>query len=393
MQQQVAATDHSLCTGPATSCSNTLRRHVAATSRFVCTGEFCKNLRLCNRIFSQQQVAQILSDYHIQRLTGKDIKQDWQYQFLDRNCPDLLSLSNKVNNFFTSLTDHFTPLEPPVLAPQEVPPEFPVSEREAFQALSAVKIGKAIGPDCIPNRVLKEFAQELAPVVKDIYNASLIEGYFPDALKASLLNPIPKISPPQQIESDLRPIALTCSLAKVLEGFTRDRLITQVFHQIGPRQFARAGHSTTDALIYMYLLQAVYEAVDSGSCGARMFFADYFKGFDKIDHSVLIEELRNMHVHPVLVNWMIAFLCNRTQAVRTLYLSGKLPRAVYQRGTKLGVILFTIMTNNLLRSWNLRIKFVDETTALEIIPRNSASLLNFVTNDIYAFSVFLKITE
>ena len=47
---------------------------------------------------------------HIKRLTGKDIKQDWQNQFLDRNCPNLLSLSNKVNNFFTSLTDHFTPL-------------------------------------------------------------------------------------------------------------------------------------------------------------------------------------------------------------------------------------------------------------------------------------------
>lgn len=59
-------------------------------------------------------------------------------------------------------------------------------------------------------------------------------------------------------------------------------------HQINPRQFARAGHSTTDALIY--LLQAVYEAVDTGNCGARLFFADYSKGFDMIDHSVLIEE-------------------------------------------------------------------------------------------------------
>ena len=58
----------------------------------------------------------------------------------------------------------------------------------------------------------------------------------------------------------------------------------------------------------------------------------------------------------------------------------------YHRGTKVGVILFTIMKNNLLRSWNLRIKFVDDTTALEIIPRNSDSLLNFATNDIYAFS-------
>ena len=39
LQQQVAATDHSMCTGPATSCSNKLRRHVAATNRFVCAGE------------------------------------------------------------------------------------------------------------------------------------------------------------------------------------------------------------------------------------------------------------------------------------------------------------------------------------------------------------------
>ena len=51
-----------MCTSPATSWSNKLRRHVAATNRFVCTGEFCDNLSLCNRILSQQQVAQILSD-------------------------------------------------------------------------------------------------------------------------------------------------------------------------------------------------------------------------------------------------------------------------------------------------------------------------------------------
>ena len=43
--QHVAATDHSVCTGRATSCSNKVRRHVAATNRFVCTGEFlCKSL-------------------------------------------------------------------------------------------------------------------------------------------------------------------------------------------------------------------------------------------------------------------------------------------------------------------------------------------------------------
>lgn len=48
--------------------------------------------------------------------------------------------------------------------------------------------------------------------------------------------------------------------------------------------------------------------MDTGICGARLFFADYSKGFDMIDHNVLIDELRNLYVHPVLVNWIIAFL-------------------------------------------------------------------------------------
>ena len=46
LQHHVAATDHSMCTGQATSCSNKVRRHVAATNRFVCTGEFLWKISL-----------------------------------------------------------------------------------------------------------------------------------------------------------------------------------------------------------------------------------------------------------------------------------------------------------------------------------------------------------
>ena len=48
--------------------------------------------------------------------------------------------------------------------------------------------------------------------------------------------------------------------------------------------------------------------------------------------------------------------------------------------TKLGVILFKVMTNNLLRDWKLTIK------ALEIFLGTCCSLLNLVANDIYNFS-------
>ena len=59
----------------------------------------------------------------------------------------------------------------------------------------------------------------------------------------------------------------------------------------------------------------------------------------------------------------------------------KSPNAGIPQGTKLGVILFSVMTNELLIDWNLRTKFVDDTSALEIIPRNSTSLMNVVAEN------------
>ena len=45
------------------------------------------------------------------------------------------------------------------------------------------------------------------------------------------------------------------------------------------------------------------------------------------------------------------------------------------------------MTNNLLHDWHLRIKFVDDTSALEIIPMNAISLINTAVSDIHDFSI------
>lgn len=64
-----------------------------------------------------------------------------------------------------------------IRSPKDIPSEFIVRESDAFKApslsLSAVKIHKAIRPDFIPNRIVKEFVQELAPVFRDIHNLYL----------------------------------------------------------------------------------------------------------------------------------------------------------------------------------------------------------------------------
>jgi hypothetical protein len=49
------------------------------------------------------------------------------------------------------------------------------------------------------------------------------------------------------------------------------------------------------------------------------------------------------------------------------------------QGTKLGPILFAILTNSLLKDWQGRVKFVDDTTLLEIVPRCSPYYMSLLT--------------
>ena len=50
-----------------------------------------------------------------------------------------------------------------------------------------------------------------------------------------------------------------------------------------------AGKSTEQALLY--ILHPSLEALDRGGCYLRLFFADFKKGFDLIDHLILMEKL------------------------------------------------------------------------------------------------------
>ena len=249
-----------------------------------------------------------------------------------------------------------------------------------------MKSNKSSGPDRVPTRVWKEFAYEMAPVVSDIYNCSLCEGNVPDLMKMSLVTPVPKVTPPKKLEEDLRPITLTTPLAKILEGFTVEHLLKQVADKLDIKQFSISGKSTTHALVY--LLHCILETLDKGNLYARVFFADFSKGFDLVDHNALLNELHFLKVHNVIVKWLCSFLNNRTQVVRvgTALSAPVTPRGGIPQGTKSAPLLFTILVNRLVNQWPNRIKYVDDTTIFEVIPRCSPSYLQFIVEDISEFA-------
>ena len=75
---------------------------------------------------------------------------------------------------------------------------------------------KASGPDGIPARYLKDMANDLAPSLTLIYQASLQQGCIPDEWKKVLITPIYK-NGDSSCPANYRPISLTCIVCKTLE--------------------------------------------------------------------------------------------------------------------------------------------------------------------------------
>lgn len=90
-----------------------------------------------------------------------------------------------------------------------------------------------------------------------------------------------------------------------------------------------------------------------------------------MDHSVLVQELQLLSVHKPTIRWISCFLSGPVQRVHLdgIYSNTISGRGGIPQGTRLAPLLFAILVNNLSREWRNRLKYVDATSAFEIIHR------------------------
>ena len=251
---------------------------------------------------------------------------------------------------------------------EETPIE--ISQEEVERRLLSTNVFKSPGPDGIPNWILHDLAPYISRPVTAIFNASISEGVVPVAWKQSNVVPVPKSNPPKTIEDDLWPISLTPTLAKHLEWFIGQQLLSTVAGKLDTKQFgALKGRSTTHALVD--ILHNWNAALDSGS-SIRAVFVDYAKAFDHVDHSILITRLITLGVPAYIIRWIFSFLDKRQQRVKIgtilstwLQLNGGMPQ-----GTWLGPLTFVILIDGLKLECLVH-KFIDDTTASEILKKKS----------------------
>ena len=301
---------------------------------------------------------------------------------------DNAKMVDEMNIFLHSVSEHLTPLSPASKPPIDtVPDEFIISIETVEKCLMDTKVRKAPGPDGIPNWVLADLAGLLSGPICAIFNSSLREGVVPKIWKCANVTPVPKVKPPSAIESDVRPISLTPVLAKHLESIIGKLILKSIKGKLDPNQFGgMKGLSTTHALIDM--LHHWHTAVhDSES--VRILFCDYSKGFDLVDHTILIENFAELGVPPVLLSWLHDFLSERQQRVKLgkevskwLQLNGAMPQ-----GSCLGLLCFVVYILKMRIPPGIWIhKYVDDSTLSERIKLASDSKLQNAATDVENWS-------
>ena len=120
-----------------------------------------------------------------------------------------------------------------------------VSKDGVIKLLKGLNPSKALGPDELHPRVLKELATELGPVLAHLFQQSIDTGEIPKEWSLANICPLFKKSD-RSLACNYRPVSLTCVPCKLLKHIVCSNIMAHLdeYKLLSDRQHAfRKGHS------------------------------------------------------------------------------------------------------------------------------------------------------
>ena len=284
-------------------------------------------------------------------------------------------ISNSINAHFADICRKYPPLDTNLTVNESIDDkniEF-TTELDTFKLITKFA-KKSLGPEDLPQKILKEFAAELATPFTDIINCALRTRVFPDAYKKAEIIPLPKCNPPTSM-ADLRPISITPICGKMIEFIMMIELEKDIRGKLDNDQYGNTkGSSTTHYLIK--LTDEAFRNTDIGKATTAVTI-DYSKAFDYVSHDILIEKLIKLEVRGSVIKMIISFLCNRKHCTKFNGIKSEFENITsgVPQGTVGGPRLFVILINGIKSPIVSNFKFVDDKTLAYSYYGNATNVL------------------
>ena len=241
------------------------------------------------------------------------------------------------------------------MAPPTREPEFTGAPLSPFLPTTSVGVIKLLGKtpsksctlDPLPTWMLKQYAAQMAPLLTQIVNLSLVEGRVLAQMKRAIVRPLQKKTGLDHDDfRNYRPVSNLSFLSKLLERVVTARLCDHLAGNDIGEQFQSAYkplHSTETALICVY--NDIMRAMDDGRVGVLVML-DLPAAFDPVNHGLLLDRLHVVGVRAKALSWFRSYLNDRHQCVvvggersSSVVLSCGVPQ-----GSVLGPLLFSLYT-------------------------------------------------
>ena len=189
-----------------------------------------------------------------------------------------------------------------------------ITNKGVEKLLSRLNPKKAIGPDMVSTRILKDFAHKIAPIIASIFQQSLNTGQVPNDWKQANVVAIYKKSKKDD-PANYRPVSLTSVTCKCLEHIIFSEIMKHIDSNniLVPFQHGfRSGRSTETQLI-----QTIDDPATTLNLKGRtnILILDFSKAFDTVAHQRLLRKLHYYGIRGGTEKWLSQWLTDRTQTV------------------------------------------------------------------------------